>query len=419
MSTPVRQAPTPPVTPRTLPASSPKSSVAIRRADQPVRRWYFVDWLRVLAVLCVLLYHGASLFDYQSVLLNSPRLDWQVTQYVRVVELWGMPLLFVVAGVAMSFSLAHRTSQRFVTERLTRLVIPLCIGIFVLSPPIVYIQRITHHEFAGSFWQFLPHYFDGWYGFGGNFAWNSLHLWFLLQLFLFSVLMLPLFRYLARAPRVAAALERFPALRGELFLIVLICGTALIEALVNLQPRGIGMRIVGGWSILSYLTFFVGGYLLALNPQALTSFARNWMRTLLVGICAVALYLVLAVGYQSSTDTVPMSALRAVIAWCWLATIIGVAKRYLDFGTALLSEANQAVLVFYILHLPVMVGVAYCTLTWDLPILATYLFTEVVSMVIIIGLYVALIRPFPVMRMAFGMKARKARVHGPRTLLPR
>ena len=403
MSTPVQQAPMPPVTP---PPPSLNASAAVRRADHPVRRWYFLDWLRVLAVLCVFLYHGASLFDYQSDLLNRPRLDWQMTQYVRMVELWGMPLLFVVAGVAMSFSLKHRTNWRFVSERLTRLVVPLCIGIFVLSPPIVYIQRITHHEFAGSFWQFVPHYFEGWYGFGGNFAWNGLHLWFLLQLFLFSVLMLPLFRYLARSPRVAAMLGRIPAMRGELFLVVLICGTALIEALANLQPSGVGMRIVGGWSILSYLAFFVGGYLLAINPQVLTSFGRNWMLTLLVGICAVVLYLVLVVGYRSSTFTVPMSALRAVIAWCWLATFIGLAKRYLDFGTALLSEANQAVLVFYILHVPVMVGVAYCTLPWDLPILATYLFTEVVSFVIIIGLYVILIRPFPVMRMAFGMKAR-------------
>lgn len=402
--TPVQQATTPLVTPQ--PPPSPTSSAAVRRADHPVRRWYFLDWLRVLAVLCVLLYHGASLFDYQSVLLNSPRLDWKMTQYVRVVELWGMPLLFVVAGVAMSFSLTHRTNQRFVRERLTRLVVPLCIGILVLSPPIVYIQRITHHEFAGSFWQFLPHYFEGWYGFGGNFAWNGLHLWFLLQLFLFSVLMLPLFRYLARTPQVAAALEHVPALRRAPFLVVLICGTALIEALVNLQPRGVGMRIVGGWSILSYLTFFVGGYLLAINPQVLTSFAHHWMLTLVVGICAVVLYLVLAAGYGSSTFTVPMSAVRVVIAWCWLATIIGVAKRYLDFRTALLSEANQAVLVFYILHLPVMVGVAYYTRTWDFPVLATYLITEVVSLVIISGLYVAVIRPFPVMRIAFGMKGR-------------
>lgn len=403
MSTPVQPMPKPSVTP---PPTNPRSSAAAKGADQPARHWYYLDWLRVVAVLGVFLYHGASLFDYQSIFLNSPRLDWRMTQYVRVVELWGMPLLFVVAGVAMSFSLKHRTNQRFVSERFKRLVVPLCIGIFVLSPLVVYIQRITHHEFVGSFWQFFPHYFDGWYGFGGNFAWNGLHLWFLLQLFLFSVIMLPLFRYLARTPHVAAVLRRVPALQGELFVLVLICGTALVETLANFQPSGVGMRLVGGWSILTYLAFFVGGYLLAINPQVLTSFEHNRVLTLLVGICGVALYVILVVGYTSSTYTVTMSALRALIAWCLVATTIGLAKRYLDFGTRLLYEANQAVLVLYILHVPVMVFVAYSTITWGLPVLATYLFTEAVSFAIIVGLYLTVIRPFPLMRLAFGMKAR-------------
>jgi len=30
---------------------------------------------------------------------------------------------------------------------------------------------------GGGFLAFLPHYFEGWYGFGGNFAWMGLHLW--------------------------------------------------------------------------------------------------------------------------------------------------------------------------------------------------------------------------------------------------
>jgi hypothetical protein len=52
----------------------------------------------------------------------------------------------------------------FLAERFKRLFIPYLCGVFLLGPPAVYIERITHAQFTGSFWQFLPHYFDGWYG---------------------------------------------------------------------------------------------------------------------------------------------------------------------------------------------------------------------------------------------------------------
>jgi len=48
-------------------------------------------------------------------------------------------------------------------------------------------------QFAGSFVQFLPYYFKGFYGYGGNFAWTGFHPWYLLILFLYSIWMLPLF----------------------------------------------------------------------------------------------------------------------------------------------------------------------------------------------------------------------------------
>ena len=149
-----------------------------------------------------------------------------MTLFARIVELWGMPLLFVLAAVAMSFSLTTRDNRHFLAERFKRLIIPLILGIFLLSPPQVYIERITHAQFTGSFWQFLPHYFDGWYGFGGNFAWMGLHLWYLLMLFLFSLMMLPLFRYLKQANITPFVVQKIPLFQGEKSLVFLVVCTA-------------------------------------------------------------------------------------------------------------------------------------------------------------------------------------------------
>lgn len=390
------------------PPSSP--TVAGERAVHPASRWYYLDWLRVLAILTVFLYHVAILFDYgESTMIRNPQLDWGLSILARILELWGMPLFFVVAAVATFFSLTSRDNWHFLAERFKRLIIPFLLGIFLLGPPFMYLQRISQGQFRGSFWQFLPHYFEGWYLFGGNFVWTGVHLWFLFLLFLFSLLFLPLFRYLKRSNLVPVVLHKLPWLQGELFLVVPVVFTAIIEALVNLQPDTWGARIFGGWSLFTYLAFFLSGYLLALNPQAMGSFERYRVSTLLLGVGTTLIYIVLVHGgYGYSSYTIPFSVLRALNVWLWLATLLGFASRYLNMNNLLRAQANQAVLPFYILHIPVIVLVALFLIPWNIPVLAKFVLIAVVSFVIILGLYQIIVR-VPLLRFLFGMKAKEKR----------
>jgi glucans biosynthesis protein C len=270
-------------------------------------------------------------------------LDGGTLLVVRIVEQWIMPLFFVLSAIAIYYSLKSRNDRHFLAERFKRMIIPLIFGIFILCPPQVYIERITHAQFTGSFWQFLPHYFDGWYGFGGNFAWMGLHLWFLLLLFLFSLLTLPLLRYLKQSNVATVVLQKIPPLQGETLLVVFVVCTGIIEALVNLHPNGVGRRDFGAWSPFTYLVgFFLFGYLLAPNPQAISSFERNRTRTLLLALCTTLIEIVLEFGYGASTYSIPFSFLRVLNAWLWLATILGFGKRYLNFkNTLLISQLGK------------------------------------------------------------------------------
>ena len=393
------------------PLPSPSPSASQEGQAPPASRWYYLDWLRVFALLTVFLFHNTKIFSYgDDWYIKNDHLNWAMTLFDRFFELWGMPLFFVISAVGIYYSLNQRKNGQFLAERFKRLFIPLLLGIFVLSPPVMYIERITHGQFSGSFWQFFPHYFDGLEGFGGNFAWTGSHLWYLLLLLLFSVLMLPLFRYLKQADRAPIVLQKLPSLQGELFLVVAVVCTGIIEALVNLQPDGLGRRDMGGWSPLTYLVgFFLCGYLLALNQKALSSFERNRTRTLLLGVCTTLLYLVLTLGYGYSSYRIPFSFLRALNAWLWLATLLGFARRYLNVHTPLLAEANQAQLPFYILHQPVIVIVAFFLITWNIPVPAKFLLLALVSFGIVIGLYQGVIRRLPPLRFLFGMEAREKR----------
>ena len=107
-----------------------------------------------------------------------------------------MPLFFVISGGAAFFSLRNRTAWPFVKSRITRLLVPLVlVGTFVINPLYVYAQRLFQGQ-AGNFLRLVPaHYFDGMYGFGGNFAplGHGTHLWYLEYLFVFTLILLPWF----------------------------------------------------------------------------------------------------------------------------------------------------------------------------------------------------------------------------------
>lgn len=159
-------------------------------------RRYELDWLRVLAILMVFLFHSGRFFVPDDWHVKNPTTYQGLAYVAAVVIVWMMPLIFLVSGASTFYALGKRGGGVFLKDRALRLLVPLVVGIFTHIMWLVYLDRITHHQFIGSFFQFVPTYFDGLYGFGGNFAWMGLHLWYLLLLFVYSLVCLPLFLWL-------------------------------------------------------------------------------------------------------------------------------------------------------------------------------------------------------------------------------
>ncbi|HZG84075.1 acyltransferase family protein [Paenibacillus sp.] len=160
-------------------------------------RSHDLDWIKVLVMLIVFLYHVSMFFN--SYPWHIKNIDINKT-YIEVFSLlagnWMMPVFFVISGIGTFHALRKRNAQGFIKERLLRLGLPLLVGVFVLSPPQVYVERAVNRQFEGSFLSFFPRYFDGLYleiGGTGNFAFFGHHLWYLLMLLIFSCVTLPFF----------------------------------------------------------------------------------------------------------------------------------------------------------------------------------------------------------------------------------
>jgi hypothetical protein len=297
-------------------------------------------------------------------------------------------------------------------ERVLRLLVPFAAGLLTHIPILVYLERVNHGEFSGSLIDFLPHYFDGFYGFGGNFAWMGLHLWFLMMLFFYTLFALPILVWLARS-RGAAVLDRvagFLARPGAIYLAVL----PVLLLAVTLDPATIGISIFGGWNVFIYMLYFLYGAILVGHDRLRQSIERQRWVSLVAALVFLIAGLVLWVTrfnqiypVYPTADYVLQNSVRALASWFGLLAIWGFSIRHLNFGTKSLYLANEAVLPFYVLHQTVLLIVGFYVIQWSVPDALKFVVIFVVSLIIIVGLYWFAIRPYNVMRFLFGMRPKR------------
>lgn len=375
-------------------------------------RRYDLDWLRLLAMLLIFVYHSTRPFD---TLENWHVKNTQLTSafnFMVIGVLWIMPLFFILAGAGSYFSLRSRGAWSFLRARFLRLAVPLMtLGWFVFGPLQVYIERVTGtgyntSPFRGSFLDFIPHYFAGIYGQGGSFALHGIHLWFLFWLFLFSLLTLPFLMVLldASGRRLIDALARMVEIPGMIFLFALpLC---LVEVMIEL---GIGLDIEeAGWYVLTYSLLLVYGFLIVSDERFDRALQRH--RWIALGMAVVLVAPIPFTGLPSAwTWWGPVRPIvdvlfLAIDGWCWLVAILGFGRRHLSFAHPSLQYAGEAVLPFYILHQPVIVLIAYIVRTWDLSIGLQYLIVSTTAFALIMLVYEFLVRRFNLLRFLFGMK---------------
>jgi peptidoglycan/LPS O-acetylase OafA/YrhL len=391
-------------------------------------RRYDIDWLRVIAMLAVFVYHCTRFFGTESWHLKNPEQSMVVFVLARgLIWPWVMELFFVLSGVGAFYSLRSRSGGRFLWDRVKRLLVPLyTVGLFVLIPPQAYFEAVTNGGYAGSFWEFLPLYygrilpdfFSIWpwvlddpaqlvpYGFTG-------HLWFLQYLFLISLLTLPVLLLLKsqRGQRWIDMLADWTDRRGGIFLwviplaLILICFRAFFSG---------GRTWV---DLIWYSIFYVFGYMMAADTRFAKSIKRHGWLCLalwLVGFFGVLAFIALVLGYDPMPGAEPFSSLYVVyqIAWSitsWSAVIfmLSLGAKYLNFTNKTLAYANEAVLPFYLLHQTVILCVGWFVIPLSLGIPLGFLIIAVVSFVLIMAIYELLIRRWNIVRFFFGMRPRR------------
>lgn len=369
-------------------------------------RQFYIDWLRILLIISVFLYHIGMIFNSWDWHIKNDQQFKELRYVMTFFHYWRMPLLFLISGASTYYALGFRSSGQYLKERFNRLIIPLISGIFILVPVQVYIEK--SHQFD-TLLSFYPHMFEGIYP-AGNFSWH--HLWFIAYLFVISLFILPFLKFFRSgkyAPFMKWLEKRVIRPYGlNLFIIPLLLSQIIIRPL---SPPNDNQDLIHDWaSFTYYLLFFLTGFIL-LSNKTITEAIRNQRRLFLIESVLVTAFMfsVPSLADSQKTGKALWDIASIIMAWSCGMTAVGYARQYLNKDSKFRKLANEAIYPFYLLQQPVIVVSGYYITRWDISVLAKVILITGISSGISVSVYWFLIRPFNLLRIMFGMKSNKLR----------
>ena len=286
----------------------------------------YLDWLRVLGILLVFVYHTSRLYNVE---------DWVVKNAIWYpsVEVWNtfstsfmMPLMFVISGASLFYALGKGGFGRFLKDKILRLLVPLLVADLTGSALQTYLNAASHSLFSGNFFQYLPHYYHL-----NTIHWLGDHLYYLLVLFIFSLLLYPLLRWLRSGgsnllSKLGGALSR----PGVVYILAL----PIILAYICIPSGSLMMQGNGGWPYIVYLWFTLLGFLVVSDARLQDRIRQTRWISLAAGLALVAGFTILVSSGIAKPDVVTPSLVLAGVmrifgGWICVLAIFGLGLQYM------------------------------------------------------------------------------------------
>ena len=145
-------------------------------------RRYDVDWLRVMALGLLIIYHIAVTFqpwaNFIAFIQSQQSLEF-IWIFMGLINIWRIPLLFIISGMGVCFAMRNRNWKSLIKDRAKRILLPLIFGSLCIVP----IQFIIFQSFNNMELAYWP---------------TAAHLWFLENILWYVILCL---LYTSPSPR--------------------------------------------------------------------------------------------------------------------------------------------------------------------------------------------------------------------------
>ncbi|MBT8380062.1 MAG: acyltransferase [Ignavibacteria bacterium] len=344
-------------------------------------RRYDIDWLRVIAIAFLLIYHVVIVFQpwgfYIGFIQSSDTSD-AIWIPMAMLNVWRIPLLFFVSGMGVCFSLRRRDWKQLLLERGRRILIPLIFGSFLIVPIHIFIFQVYY----GKKVVYSP-------GVG--------HLWFLLNICIYVIQMIG-FAFLDKKYDYKF-FNFFRKLLKRPYFIYLFLFPFIIEAeLLNPQFFSLYVGTTHGF-IVGMMAFFFGFFFIAIGDSFWKAVEKMKIISFLI---AGSLYLIRLIYFDLNAP----NYLTSIESMNWIFAVMGFGYKYFNKPSKILSYLSQAAYPVYIIHMIFLYLAAYLILPFGLELGVNILLIVLFTFAGCYITYELLVKRISFIRPLFGLKRK-------------
>ncbi|MEL7003002.1 MAG: acyltransferase family protein [Bacteroidota bacterium] len=346
------------------------------------KRRHDIDWLRVIAIGLLLIYHIAIIFQPWGVLIGFVQSSEPMESLwipMGMLNVWRIPLLFFVSGMGVCFAIKKRSWKQLIGERAKRILIPFLFGIACIVPLHILIWQSYYNQDLS----YYP---------------NPAHLWFLGNIFSYVLLLSPLFFYLVK--REDSIIDRWlkEMYKHPLGLIPLMLVFILEVMLVRPEPYELYAMTWHGF-FLGLIAFFFG-FTFILYGNSFWPTVLKW-RWLFLGM-GLALYVTRFVYFEFEAP----GYLTSIESNMWIFAVFGFGYKYLNRSNKALSYLSQAAYPIYIIHMAFLYLGGYFILPLSVGVFLKFILIVVFTFAGCFITYELIIRRVNFLRPLFGLKLK-------------
>ena len=345
-------------------------------------RRYDIDWLRVIAIGLLLIYHITIVFQPWGVFIGFIQSDEPLKSLwipMAMLNVWRIPLLFFVSGMGVCFAIKKRNWKQLITERAKRILLPFIFGIVLIVPIHVLIWQIYYSQDLS----FMP---------------NRSHLWFLGNIFLYVIILSPIFFYLKKIETSSIG-EKIKKLFGNPLGFLLIIASFVFESFI-VKPDSFEMYAMTVHGFVLGLLAFLFGFLIIYSETFFWKSVLKWRWIfLIVGSLLFS-------GRLFYFELLAPNYLKAIESCFWVFTVFGFGFKYLNHSSKTLSYLSEAAYPVYIIHMIFLYLGSYLILPLNISTFSKFVFIILFTGVGCFALYELLIKRIKFLRPLFGLKLK-------------
>ncbi len=346
-----------------------------------MERRYDIDWLRVVAIGLLIVYHTAIGFQPWGVLIgfiqNNDSLVW-LWYPMSLLSIWRIPILFFVSGMGVHFAIRKRNLLQLFLERTKRILIPFLFGVVAIVPLHVFIWQKYYNQDM-------------------TYILEKGHLWFLLNIYSYVLLLIPIIYILRNVIKLRLSDKMITYFKQPwIFLYVT---TGFIALAYITQPEIYTFYAISWHGYFMGLLAFLSGYLIIGLGDIFWKGLRIWKWSYL--FAAAVLYVIRVCYYDLNSPYVLMS-LESV---CWIFGIFGIFYQYLNKKSKALAYLSKAAYPVYIMHMVFL----YLASSLIFPVAMTAVVKFAIVMMITfsasLAFYEFIILRIPIISVLFGVRS--------------